>query len=156
MIVIRPPTERDIVTLAANMREIDALECRVVGEHEPIDALREGVRESSWSYAVEVDGELICIFGLAPFSLLSDEASPWLLCAEGIERHARTVVTYANLYKPRMLAEFSFLANVVHASNRSAIRFLRWCGFSFGDQIEIGGEPFLKFTMGAQVLSEAA
>ena len=155
-VTFRPPQEADLDWLAANMRAMDALECRVAGGHEPRQALAEGVDASLWCYVAEVDGKLVCAFGVAPDGLLGEEGAPWMLCAEGIERHAKAVLICARRFILEMRHQFERLANVVHADNRSAIRFLKWCGFEFGERFDINGEPFLAFDWRRQELREAA
>lgn len=143
--VLREPTEADLDYLAENMREPDRLECRVVGGVEPREGLTECVEQSLWSYVVEVEGKPIAVFGVAPHDLLGDVGSPWLLSAEGIERNARVVMSVSQRFKALMQAQFETLSNIVHAHNRSAIRYLKWCGFKFGETIQVKGEPFIAF-----------
>lgn len=150
MIVFRPPTDEDLRTVAADMRPSDRLECLCISGTAPLEALRASVSDSLWVLAGEVDGEVQCIFGLAPHSMLGEEASPWMLCRKGIERHARLIVRYAPLHLERMLADYPLLSNFVHAGNRTAIRFLKWCGFEFGEAREFSGEAFLPFSMEAR------
>lgn len=145
-VTFRHPTASDLAMLAQTMRGVDVLECHVVGGHMPLEALEEGVAGSLWAYVAEVEGEVVCAFGVASEGLLSEEGAPWMLCAEGIERHARAVLLHAGRYVARMQETFERLHNVVHADNRSAIRFLKWCGFKMGERFEMSGEPFLGFT----------
>lgn len=147
MILFRPPSRADIDAVAKNMREIDRLECRVLGGHEPREALEEGVRHSAWSFAAEVDGEVVCIFGVASEDLLDDAASPWMLGVDGLERCAREIILGTRAYLSRMTEQYETLANAVHADNRNAIRYLKWCGFSFGSAFEVEGETFLPFEL---------
>lgn len=149
MVIFRPPTAADIAALAASMREIDRLEVLAVSGRQPKDALAACVAESKWALAAEVDGRVMTIFGIADADFLGEEGSPWMLCAEGIERHARALLTYAPRHLARMKEAVTALRNMVHADNRSAIRFLKWCGFSFGEKINVKGEPFLMFAMEA-------
>lgn len=146
-VTFRAPVPSDLDFLAANMREIDRRECRLAGGHEPLEALTEGVAHSLWSLAAFVDDRPVCIFGVASEGLLGEEGAPWMLSVDGIERHAKAVLVFAKRFILEMGETFERLANVVHSDNRSAIRFLRWCGFSFGEPIEIGGETFLPFEM---------
>ena len=146
-VTFRAPVGSDLEDLAARMREIDQRECRLAGGHEPIEALREGVAQSLWSLVALVDGKPVCIFGVASDGLLGEEGAPWMLCVDGIERHAKAVLVFARRFILEMGESFERLANVVHADNRSAIRFLRWCGFSLGAPFEIEGETFLPFEM---------
>lgn len=155
-VTFRPPTESDLDALGATMRAMDVMECRAVSGLAPREALAEAVADSLWAYAAEIDGEVVCIFGVAPDGLLGEEAAPWMLCAEGIEHHAKAVMLCSKRFLLEMQAQFERLANVVHADNRSAIRFLKWCGFSFGETMMIEGEPFLVFEWRREALKAAA
>ena len=145
-VVFRPPTDADVKAIAANMRAMDRLECEIMGEHSAEGALRAGIRHGD-TLTVEINGEPVAMFGLAQYSILDDEAAPWLLGVEGMERYARVLLTHTKPILARMLGSCEALANYVHADNRNAIRFLRWCGFSFGEAIEKGGHLFVRFEM---------
>lgn len=145
-VVFRPPTISDVHEIAANMRAMDRLECEVMGNHTPEEALRAGMAHGQ-AVTAEIDGRPVAMFGLAQASLLDDEAAPWLLGVEGMERYARVLVMHTKRYLTGMLEQCEALANYVHADNRNAIRFLRWCGFSFGEAIEKGGHLFVRFEM---------
>lgn len=145
-VVFREPTASDLDTLAATMRPMDALECRLVSGKSPRQALEDGVAEAAWALVAEIDGEIVCCFGLTEASFFGEEAHPWMLCADGVERHARVVLTCSKRFLQQMREGAERLSNIVHAHNRSAIRFLKWCGFAFGDQMTIKSEPFLEFS----------
>lgn len=149
MIAFRPPRSADLEHVASNMRAIDALECRAIGEHSPLEALQQGVAESDWSFVAEIDEVPMCIFGVAGEGMLSNVAAPWLLGVDGIERHARTLLAYTPYFLGRMRAEYDELTNMVHASNRHSIRYLQWCGFSFGTPFERNGELVMSFRWAA-------
>lgn len=155
-VTFRIPTGEDLDLVAARMRAMDKLECRVVGRHEPREALAEGVASSLWAYAAIVDNEPQCVFGVASDGLLGEEGAPWMLCADGIERHARALLICSKRFVGEMATSFERLANVVHAHNRVAIRYLKWCGFEFGETIMIDGEPFLCFEMTHGAIKKAA
>lgn len=155
-VTFRAPTESDIDYLAENMREMDVRECRLVGGSSPREALAEGVKGSLWAYVAEIDGKPVCLFGVASDGLLGDEGAPWMLSVEGIERHARTLLVCAPRFVRSMTETFERLANVVHADNRSAIRFLKWCGFEFGEVLIFGGERFFVFEMTRERARKAA
>lgn len=143
-VILRPPTPSDVAEVAANMRAIDVMECKLVADLGPIEALQEAVEISDEAYAAEVEGKVISIFGLNT-SFLGEEGYPWMLSIEGIERHARVVLTVSARYAERWRSKCETLANIVHADNRQAIRYLKWCGFEFGSAIEVKGAPFLPF-----------
>ena len=144
-VIFRPPTISDLDSLAADMRPLDVKECEIVAGLAPREALQEAVNVCENATAVEVEGKVICIFGCSEGSFLGNDGHPWMLSCDGIERYFRVVLTCAPRFFGEMTQTFEHLSNVVHADNHSAIRFLRWCGFSFGDLIEIKGEPFIHF-----------
>lgn len=143
--VFRPPTPADLDALAASMRPMDVKECAIVSGQEPRAALDTCVESAAWCLVMEVGGEVACLFGVTDEGFLSDEGQPWMLCAEGMERHARIVLTLTPRFFAHMKEGRERLYNIVHAHNRSAIRYLRWCGFTFGEEFTLRGEPFLPF-----------
>lgn len=144
-VVFRPPTESDLDAIAANMRKLDRKECEVIAGLSPRAALAQCVEGAANPVVAEIEGRPVCVFGVSEASFLGQDGYPWMLCAEGIERHARVLLTVTPRFLGEMMDEFEHLSNVVHADNRSAIRFLRWCGFSFGEAFDVKGETFLKF-----------
>lgn len=158
MILFRQPTASDVRHLSMHMRQSDQLECRLVANKTPAAAIDECLDQSLWAFAAEVDGAgVIMIFGLIPADLISDEGYPWMLCVEGVEAHVRYLVKLAPDFLGRMQSECERLSNVVHANNYAAIRFLKWCGFQFGDAFVWKGEPFLPFEWRrAEEIKEAA
>lgn len=151
----RPPTDADLAALAATMRAIDVKECALISGLGPREALDACMANACWAVAAEVAGAVVCIFGLSE-DFLGEEAHPWMLCADGIERHARTLLEEAPRFVGDMARGYQRLANVVHADNRSAIRFLKWCGFEFGEVFHVKSEPFLPFAMAGLRAAEAA
>lgn len=154
-VVFRAPTEADLDALAASMRPMDVKECDLIAGCAPREALAQCVANAEWSTVALIDGAPVCVFGLSEASFLGGDAYPWMLCTKGIERHARTLLTCAPRFLGEMQAQSERLSNVVHGHNHSAIRFLRWCGFSFGEVFEVKGEPFLRFSWERQVANHA-
>lgn len=143
--VFRPPTEQDLDALASRMRAMDVLECEIVAGLAPREALASCVAGAAWSSVMEIEGEVVCAFGVTEADFYGDDAAPWMLCAEGVERHAKTILTLTPRFYGEMQQGRERLANLVHAHNRSAIRFIKWCGFEFGEEVSVRGEPFLPF-----------
>lgn len=142
-----PPTYADLDYLAEHMREMDRRECDVIGEASPRDVLDQCVRDADWAYVAEIDGKPVCVFGMTTQDVFGAVAAPWFLAAEGIERHAKVLLQLTPGYISRMRGSSERLFNLVHAHNRSAIRYLKWCGFTMGERIEMKGEPFILFEM---------
>lgn len=141
----REPTEADIEELAANMRALDRKECEIVTGLAPREALKQSVAESANALAAVIDGQVISIFGHSDASFLGEERYPWMISMTGIERYAREVIEGAPIMFEAMKGGAERLHNIVHADNRTAIRFIGWLGFSFGERFDLNGEPFLPF-----------
>jgi len=144
-VTFREPTHSDLDDLAATMRAIDIKECSALSGRTPRAAMEEGLETSAWTLVAVIDEKPVCIFGLTEGSFLGNDGVPWMLCAEGIERHARVLLTVAPRFVAQMRGECERLYNVVHADNRSAIRFIKWCGFDLGETFNVKGEAFIKF-----------
>ena len=126
------------------MREIDRLECRI-GGHSPKEALRLSLYTSTLAWTVKIDGRPEAMFGVAPVCLISGEGSPWLLLTDVAARKAVTLVREGRRYSDAMQAAFPVLANVVHADNRTAIRWLQRLGYGIGEPFDAGGHAMRPF-----------
>jgi hypothetical protein len=127
---IVPVTISHLDRLMARMRREDRLECRRAGVSEE-KAVVATLQDSIFRAAVEVDGELVAIFGLSTQAILSDRATVWLFTTEQFPRHARALVRLTrDAIIPALHGKFSVLENYVDASYTGALRFAEVCGFS--------------------------
>lgn len=129
-LMIRRPHYSDVVALATNLRQGDRNELEALEHYDPLSAVQASVRFSTQAYSVIANGEVLCIFGVGPWHDAPGVGVPWLLAAEAMRRHARTVVSAPAAYIPRMLAAYPRLVNFVHAENAAAIRWLSHLGFA--------------------------
>ena len=132
MVEVRPATPADGYALAAALRPADIAEARASG-HEPTAAIQDSIRASSTAMAGLVNGELACVFGVTPVSLLGGIGCPWLLGTPVLDRHSRVLVRLAPKYIWMMLARFPHLVNHVHADHTESVRWLRRLGFRFSE-----------------------
>jgi hypothetical protein len=144
MIEFVPASPAHVGTLAARMRQIDRLECRIMG-HSPKEALRMCLRYSTLAYTAKVDGRAEAMFGVSAVSLLAGEGSPWLLMTDDAIRQAKSLVRDARRYSDLMQCVFPVLRNHVHADNHVAIRWLQRLGYGIGDVIDMNGHPMRLF-----------
>jgi hypothetical protein len=95
------------------------------------------------------DGELACVLGVAPLSVVSGIGSPWMIGTPVLDRHQRVLVRQTPEYISKMLKAFPHLVNYVYAQNTTSVRWLRRLGFTLHDAEPYGalGEPFHKFEM---------
>ena len=143
---IRPTTDEDCLTVAADMRHIDQLECLLSqNAMRPLNALRHGLKHDfeTWTVCSRKDDEAMACFGVGP--LYKDETNYiWLLCTDRLLEEAsfefakasRKWVSYlVNKYKLPCV-------NQVHCYNYAAIRWLKWCGAEFDHTIPSDFIPF--------------
>lgn len=141
MVEIRPAQESDGQTLANALRPADIAEARA-GGFEPAEAVLASLRASSLAMTALVNGELACVFGVVPVSLLGGIGCPWLLGTKVLDRHSRILVRLAPKYIWLMRSRFPHLVNSVHAEHTESVRWLRRLGFTFS-------EPWLHPETGA-------
>lgn len=132
------------------MRVADRDEVRASSGDALLDAVQRSVHASSMCWAVEMHGELLCIFGCAPIgSLLSCEGAPWMLGTDALDRHPVTLMKSCPRYIDLMKESFPHLRNYVDARNKKSIRWLRRLGFTIHPPIPYGVSqlPFHPFEL---------
>ena len=148
-VLIRRTAPGDVEILAANLREQDLAETRAYGHAEPLPGLRRSVAHSMLCWSGFVNGELACILGAAPLSVLGGIGSPWMMGTSVLDAHSRVLVRETPGYISKMLKAFPHLVNHVHAENTTSVRWLKRLGFTLHPAEPFGalGEPFHKFEM---------
>lgn len=129
-IVIRPTEPDDVNLLIENLRKSDRAECEAYGSPEIATEIRLSVLSSYLCWSAFADGELGCIIGVSPISMLGGVGSPWMLGTPVLDKHRRVLVRLAPGYIATMLESFPHLMNFVHAKNTSSIRWLKALGFA--------------------------
>lgn len=140
----------DIEHLVTNMRQADIDEIQAGTGSSPVDALIESVQLSTVSLALDVGGELGCIFGAAPLTgMLGSIGSPWMLSTPVMDRNPRVLIEWGPRYRDGMLGLYPHLVNYVDARNRRSIRWLAWLGFTIHAAQPHGphGQPFHLFEL---------
>jgi len=145
-----PATPTQAAALAPRLRRADADEVWAAARLTPEEAPRQSLALSLRAWAGLADDEVMCLFGLAPLSLLTGWGAPWLLGADGLERHANAFLRRNRAMVADMRALCPRLENRVDARNAVSIRWLRWLGFTLHPATPWGpdGLPFHRFTMG--------
>ena len=144
MIEIVPARLHHVGPIGTRMREIDRLECALVG-HKPKEALRLSLQGSLLAWTAKVGGRPEAMFGVSTVSLLGGEGSPWLLLTEDGARCAKYLVREGRRYSDLMQRAFPLLANVVHADNAVAIRWLQRLGYGMSEPFDAGGHMMRRF-----------
>lgn len=150
-VLVRPVEPGDAEELAPRLRQADLDEIAAVSGRAPREALEGSVAMSTHSWAVEIDGELACLMGVTPVSILAGIGCPWLLGSDAVARHAGAFIKQTLVYIPLMLEAYPHLFNLVDARNTKAIRWLKRAGFNVMEPMLYGRAkmPFHPFEMKA-------
>ena len=95
--------------------------------------LIDAIRASEPAWIGRVDGEIACVWGLVPPTLLSGQAYLWLLTTEKISEHQFLFVRYSQLMVEDMLKNFNILVGSCNINQPKSIRWLKWLGAKFGE-----------------------
>lgn len=80
-----------------------------------------------------VDGEIACIWGVAPPSLLSTRAYLWLYVTELVKEHQFTFVRHSQVEIAKLLQIYDVITGHCIIGSTSSIRWLKWLGATFGE-----------------------
>jgi hypothetical protein len=144
---VLPATPAHAEWLAPRLRAADAFEVRAMSGSDPLTAVRRGLILSSEAWTGTVDGRPVCLFGVAPRSLLADVAAPWLLGTDEISAHARAFLRRNRSVVARWHSQYRRLENLVWAENAAAIHWLGWLGFTLGEPLAFNGVNWRPFAM---------
>lgn len=81
----------------------------------------------------QVDGKMVCAWGLVPPSLLAEEAYLWLYSTPEVADHKFVFVRYSQLVMKEMLRIYPRIVGVTDVKSTDSIRWLKWLGAKFGD-----------------------
>lgn len=79
----------------------------------------------------KVNGEIRCLWGLIPPTLLSHEAYMWLYIIEPVAEYEFLFVRYSQKAMKLALSRFPRIVGHCEVGNDRAIRWLRWLGAVF-------------------------
>jgi len=148
-IAIVPATAEHAAAMAPRMREADRQEVWATSMSTPLDALERSLARSRRAHAGLADGVVVCLFGVAPVTVMGDVGMPWLLGSEELPRYAVPFLRRNRPYVAAMSRDYRVLTNYVDARNALSIRWLRWLGFAIMSTEPYGALklPFHRFEM---------
>lgn len=137
--------------LQGKLRQQDRDEVIAATGMEPDAALRRSFSHSTLTWAVELQGQAIALFGVGVGGI-KGVGNPWLLGTDCLAAAGRSFVLHSRHYVRCMLERFPMLANVVDGRNQLSLRWLRWCGFTIEKPQPFGPFriPFHVFHMGGR------
>ena len=147
MASFRKTFKEDIAELASNLREADRKELIASSGLEPLDALTLSVDISEECNTIVTDDNKVAgIFGVARIN--ETTGCPWLMGTNLIKEIRSEFLRGSMDWIIEKNNEYQVLTNFVHAENTTAIRWLKYLGFSFPRLVEeygVGKEPFYEF-----------
>lgn len=154
MLKLSEPRVRDLelgddLTLAEQMRSADRAEVEAAFGPDLLAALRLSIASSTHVWVGEARGQLACIMGVGPASMVTTTGRPWLLATPLLDAHAVSLGRLTALYLGRMLDAYPHLENWVDSRHSNAVRWLRRIGFTLHAPQPMGplGVPFHRFEM---------
>ena len=147
---VLPVSIKHVDELCSNMRKADVDEVQA-GTSLPLkDVVIESVEKSALSCTVLLDGEVACILGVVPVSLLGSHGIPWMLGTTLVDKNVRTTLRAVKPLEDEISNTFKKLENFVDARNKKAIRLIKARGFTVHAPKPYGpyGMPFHRFTRG--------
>lgn len=146
---LRRATLEDAESIACYAREADVRELWACAKTTPLAAMVKGMRVSPDAWTWLVDGVPVCMFGVAPYSILGGGGCPWLIGTHEIDSHAWLFLRNSKDGILGLLAQWDHLHNWVDARNTKAIKWLKFLGFTIHPAEPYGpfGLPFHHFEM---------
>jgi hypothetical protein len=95
------------------------------------DPIHQCITASLIVYKGEIDGEMACIWGLVPPTIMSTHAYIWLQTTPISDQHTFILVRYSQIMVQEMLKEYDALVGHCRVTDERAIRWVRWLGAVF-------------------------
>lgn len=78
-----------------------------------------------------VDGEIACVWGVAPPTFLSTQAYLWLYTTELVKEHQFIFVRHSQKIIEKLLKEYELIVGICAVEAENSQRWLRWLGAVF-------------------------
>jgi hypothetical protein len=80
-----------------------------------------------------IDDVMVCIWGVIPPTLMSNQAYLWLFTTDALKGHEFLLVRHSQLVVKEILDEYPSIVGHAIAGSDKSIRWLRWLGAKFGE-----------------------
>jgi hypothetical protein len=128
------------VTVVAIDRIRDSLNIQEIISHSPVAGivgadkkLMMALRISEVSWVGRVDNEVVCVWGLVPPTVMSNNAYLWLLTTDKVDNHQFLFVRHSQLMVDMMLQDYEILVGNCNIRQPKSIRCLKWLGARLGE-----------------------
>lgn len=155
--LVRDAEINDVYSIASQMRECDRNEIAAASGVTPEAALFMGMG-GSYQHSLPkhhmaktglVSGIPILMFGVTPSHDDSSIGIVWMLATDHLEEPTcrRILARHSRGWVEEMQAGYRMLTNRTDKRNKAHHRWLKWCGFTFINEVPVGPcrAPFLEF-----------
>ena len=147
-VYIRPSEPWDAEKI--NPRKIDRLEVESLTGRPFEDVVLDSINmceNQCWTAFLDVDGsqEIICIWGVVTHANDPTIGVPWLVGSDHVYSIKRYFLNESKGWVERIQGDYLVLTNLVHSKNFTAIKWLKFLGFTIGQQYELNGQSFNQF-----------
>lgn len=145
MDVIRKPNIFDVQDLARKARLSDKIEVQAFHGNTIEECLNGTPGLYKNSYVWEVNGNLVCMFGVTPVD--EDRGVVWLLGTDMFDKYSRLFAVKCKKVFEDVVKDYRYIFNYVHAQHDKSLRWLKWLGFDIhpAEPVGINGEMFHFF-----------
>jgi hypothetical protein len=83
-------------------------------------------------YQAKINGEIACIWGLVPPTVMSIQAYIWLYTTEVADHHTFILARHSQMMTQKMLKDYDAIVGHCRIGDDRATRWMRWLGAEFG------------------------
>ena len=94
-------------------------------------SVRDAIARSIVTWVAKADGKVVCVWGLVPPTLLSEQAYLWSLHTDWIEEHKFLFIRHSQRAIEILHRTFPVIYGVTSRHDKRAIRWLKWLGAEF-------------------------
>lgn len=147
--IVRDTTTADLMWLAAFMREEDKKEVAAASGLTPAQTMIHGGQHSPFLKTVLVDDIPMLVFGVASHPSDKLVGTVWMLATDYLmaPRCRRVLRHHSRPWINKLQDDYPILTNIADKRNKAHLRWLKWCGFTFINEVYLGPSraPFLEF-----------
>jgi len=142
---IRIATEEDAVDVSKVLRDIDRMGFESFGV-DVETSLRLNIRASVFTSVGVVDGEIACMWGILPSTMLGMGGTLWMVTTEKADQATFRFARHSQRMVEMIQGSFPVLQGFVDCRNERSKKWLKWLGFTFGPPYEVKGLPVIPFS----------
>lgn len=139
------PTAAAIEYIAANMCAEDVAELEASGWPDPLEAIKESLKDSDEAHIASWHGKPQCVFGVAPYAKDDALGVPWMLSTGKFGDAARDFMKVSRRWISQIQPGYGCLFNFVDVRHVRAQRWLSALGFEPMKVHDYNNHQFIEF-----------